>query len=223
MYCNNCGANLPDGTKFCSSCGMPVMQQEVNLPPQQNVYQPPVQRDMHGQPPVYQQPVYQQPTYQPPAQQPVYQQPYAPQYYPPVIVQQNASEPVRDTEPERKTNGPAVAGIVFGVLILALLLIYLLTFPRAAAIMQNSYNSSYISDMDAATFTGLAMVAMICYWLAGFLYLFNFIFGLIGFIRSMKNKIRIGAGITAFFLLLLNGGLLIWELFAFVMTFAAMA
>ena len=97
MYCNNCGANLPDGTKFCSSCGMPVMQQEVNLPPQQNVYQPPVQRDMPGQPPVYQQPVYQQPTYQPPAQQPVYQQPYAPQYYPPVIVQQNASEPVRDT------------------------------------------------------------------------------------------------------------------------------
>ena len=24
MYCTNCGANLPDGTKYCSSCGTPV-------------------------------------------------------------------------------------------------------------------------------------------------------------------------------------------------------
>lgn len=24
MYCTNCGANLPDGTKYCSSCGAPV-------------------------------------------------------------------------------------------------------------------------------------------------------------------------------------------------------
>ena len=89
--------------------------------------------------------------------------------------------------------------------------------------MQNSYGSSYISDMDAATFSSLAFLALVCYGLAGPLYLFNFIFGLIGFIRGLKNKVKIGAGVTGFILLLLNGGLMIWELFAFVMTFMAMA
>ena len=47
MFCNKCGANLPDGTRTCTNCGA----------------------DLAGQAqPVYQQPVYQQPVYQ---QQPV--------------------------------------------------------------------------------------------------------------------------------------------------------
>lgn len=41
-FCKNCGANIPDGAGFCSSCGTPVdAQQTVNPQPQQyqNTYQ----------------------------------------------------------------------------------------------------------------------------------------------------------------------------------------
>jgi uncharacterized membrane protein YvbJ len=47
-FCTSCGAQIPDGTKFCPSCGA---AQEAAQPVQQPVYQQPV----------YQQPVYQEP------------------------------------------------------------------------------------------------------------------------------------------------------------------
>ena len=63
VFCPNCGAQLPDGTTFCTSCGTPLGQQAAPQQPQQ-----PQQ--------VYQQP---QQTYQQP-----YQQPYQQQYQAPV-------------------------------------------------------------------------------------------------------------------------------------------
>ena len=66
MFCDKCGAQLAEGTKFCGSCGNVIAQPEQ--PVQQPVYQQPVQ-------PAYQQPA--QPVYQQPAQ-PVYQQPAQP-------------------------------------------------------------------------------------------------------------------------------------------------
>lgn len=69
MFCKNCGAQLNDDAKFCTSCGnvvaaeAPAPQPEVQTVPQQPaqpVYQQPVQPVQPGQP-VYQQPVYQQP------------------------------------------------------------------------------------------------------------------------------------------------------------------
>ena len=66
MFCDKCGAQLAEGTKFCGSCGNVIVQPEQ--PVQQPVYQQPVQ-------PAYQQPA--QPVYQQPVQ-PAYQQPAQP-------------------------------------------------------------------------------------------------------------------------------------------------
>ena len=77
MFCPNCGNQYPDGTKFCSSCGRQLannQQQNKNTQPdfgnQQANYQQPNQQ--------YQQPNYNQ--YQQQNQQPMYNQPY--QQYP---------------------------------------------------------------------------------------------------------------------------------------------
>ncbi len=65
MFCQNCGIELEDNTKFCTSCGQDQTVQ-ANGPVEQNQYQP-----QQSPPPVYSsQP---QPQYQ--AQQPMYNQP----------------------------------------------------------------------------------------------------------------------------------------------------
>ena len=73
MFCENCGAQIADGSAICPNCGAavrvspatgeavpvaPIQAQPVE--PVQPIYQQPVQ-------PVYQQPAYQQPIYQQPA------------------------------------------------------------------------------------------------------------------------------------------------------------
>lgn len=45
-FCNNCGNQVNDGTKFCPKCGQPINggpQQQVYQQPQQQVYQQPAQ------------------------------------------------------------------------------------------------------------------------------------------------------------------------------------
>lgn len=59
MFCDKCGAQIPDGIRFCGQCGNVINQQPAPQPAPQPVYQPPVQ-------PAYQQPVYQQQAYQQP-------------------------------------------------------------------------------------------------------------------------------------------------------------
>ncbi len=70
MYCRNCGAQLPDDSRFCDRCGTPTgveaVQQPVN---QQRSYQ------QQG----YQQQGYQQQNYRQQNYQQPYQQNYAPQ------------------------------------------------------------------------------------------------------------------------------------------------
>ena len=71
MFCQYCGAQIPDGSAFCNSCGR--QQQQVNPQPKRQeapTYQQP--QPTYQQPqPTYQQAAYQQaPAYQ----QPVYQQ-----------------------------------------------------------------------------------------------------------------------------------------------------
>lgn len=73
MFCNKCGAQLPDGTQFCNICGAPQVQ------PTQNGYEQPVQPVQ----PVYEQPV--QPTYE----QPGYNPQVPPQYPTPAMPPQN--------------------------------------------------------------------------------------------------------------------------------------
>ena len=55
MFCQYCGAQIPDGSAFCNACGR---RQQVVQQPQQP------QQPQRQQAPAYQQPVYQQPAYQ---------------------------------------------------------------------------------------------------------------------------------------------------------------
>lgn len=57
MFCKNCGAQLPDGAVFCTSCGTQTSQQsqQPTYQPQQPTYQP--QQPTYA----YQQPAYAQP------------------------------------------------------------------------------------------------------------------------------------------------------------------
>ena len=102
MFCPKCGTQVPDGVKFCPSCGN-LMQAQPQAPVQpQAPAQPQMQfqqDNFYGEPaqqPAYQQPVYQDPVppagpapaynaYQEPAPQPtynVYQEPAPqPEYY----------------------------------------------------------------------------------------------------------------------------------------------
>jgi len=77
-FCGKCGAELPEGTRFCSACGEPIQaaapqpaptyqqQPEAPVNPAQPTEQQsnPTYQQPVGAPPPYQQPVYQQPTYQ---------------------------------------------------------------------------------------------------------------------------------------------------------------
>ena len=55
-YCSNCGTQIAEGSKFCSSCGAPQQQQ---APPQQQYAQPPPPpTQTYNQQPNYNQPQY---------------------------------------------------------------------------------------------------------------------------------------------------------------------
>ena len=84
MFCRHCGAQLPDGSTFCSYCGQPVGQpQQPQQQQPQQVYQQPQTRQQpyqqqYPQQSYQQQPYQQQQSFQQPYQQPVYRQdPYA--------------------------------------------------------------------------------------------------------------------------------------------------
>ena len=53
MFCDDCGAKLLKGTKFCENCG--ATTSNVPPPPQRQVYTPPPPQQTHRQ--TYQQPV----------------------------------------------------------------------------------------------------------------------------------------------------------------------
>lgn len=123
MYCESCGSLIPDGHSFCSNCGTPVAGAQVQ--PAQAAAPAPAPAPAPvvaaapapaAQPvqPVYQQPVAQpvQPVYQPVAQpvQPVYQPVAQPVYQQPVYQQ------AAPATPAKRPNGPATAGLVFGIL-----------------------------------------------------------------------------------------------------------
>ena len=44
-FCGNCGAQIPDGTKFCPECGQKVaVQQPAPAEPVQSAYEAPAQQ-----------------------------------------------------------------------------------------------------------------------------------------------------------------------------------
>lgn len=62
MFCTNCGNKITDGERFCSQCGMKVIE-EVAPQPQVEVAPQPISQPVYEQPNV--QPAYMQPNVQP--------------------------------------------------------------------------------------------------------------------------------------------------------------
>lgn len=61
MYCNHCGAELPEGVKFCQNCGAPVEASASEQDAQQNTYSAPNYTQQSTVPPAYDQNYAQQP------------------------------------------------------------------------------------------------------------------------------------------------------------------
>jgi len=84
IFCEQCGMQLNDGSRFCIGCGSPVDSGPAETPlPEQPVYQAPPEQPVYQAPP--EQPVYQappeQPVYQAPPEQQAYQAPPEQQWY----------------------------------------------------------------------------------------------------------------------------------------------
>ncbi|MBR6922398.1 MAG: zinc-ribbon domain-containing protein [Clostridia bacterium] len=62
MFCKNCGAQIPDGSVFCTECGTRVQEEPVQEPvqeePVQPEYVPPVQEPVQPEYTPVEQPVY---------------------------------------------------------------------------------------------------------------------------------------------------------------------
>ena len=102
MFCPKCGSQVPDGIKFCPTCGNPM---QAAAPAPQPVYQEPAPQPVYQDPTpvVNPQPVYQDPT-------PVYQDP-APVYN--NIYQEPAPQPVKATVDDGGASTPIlILGIV---------------------------------------------------------------------------------------------------------------
>ena len=120
MTCNICGTNLPDGAKFCGTCGTTLAAPApAPAEPAAPAYEAPVQ-PVYEAPPV--QPVYQQPAYQ----APVYQAPPAPVYQQPVY---QAPPPAAEPAPPPGSRYAPISSlgffgyyILFGIPILGLIL-----------------------------------------------------------------------------------------------------
>ena len=87
MFCENCGTQIPEGSRFCAGCGKPVAAQSAPAPVQEQFVAPVQPQYQASAQPQYQAPV--QPQYQAPVQ-PQYQAPVQPQYQAPVQPQYQA-------------------------------------------------------------------------------------------------------------------------------------
>lgn len=118
MFCTKCGANNADGTRFCTACGTPLLnnQPETPVASEAPVYTPPVYDAPEDVATVYAPPVYEAPS-QPIPEAPVYEAPVQQvpqtQYYNPDMAYANQPEP-----PKKKGKIGLIVGIILGVLVL---------------------------------------------------------------------------------------------------------
>jgi len=125
-FCQNCGAQLNDGVKFCPACGAPVVPKAPTEPqppqaPAQPAYVPPVQQ------PAETPPAQQQAAYAPPAQQqPAYTPPAAPPPAPPAA----AAPPAAGGK--RFNLLPFLIGLAADVVLCVLIVVFALTLGKKA-------------------------------------------------------------------------------------------
>ena len=212
VFCQNCGAQLSEGTKFCPSCGTPVQAVETPEPVQQEAVPviaaapapEPVQvatpAAVMEKEPVPQQPEPQQPAYQQPApQQPVYQQP-APQQSP--YQQTIPGNPLTEEQAKKGLAILAYFGILFLIPLFAakkgsfaryhanqslVLFIFMVVFNVLSTVLGNILVN--ISPLLTLVVTGVfsLLVLVLC------------VFALIGIIHAAKGQrkpVPIIGGIT---------------------------
>lgn len=121
MFCPKCGNQLPDGAKFCSSCGSPVNEQPVTpaMPVEPVMSAIPT---MITEPVVAEQPVIAEQPVVP--EQPVMpEQPFAPAFMPEQPMPENMG--MSATAPVKKSKAPLFIGLGIGVLVIAIIAIIL--------------------------------------------------------------------------------------------------
>ena len=111
MFCESCGASIPDGQSFCSNCGAAAPVQPAPQAAPQPVVQPVQQYAEPAPQPVQQ---YAQPAPQP--VQPVQQYAQPVQQAQPVYVQPVVAIPAQP----RKSSGMAIAGLIMGIFAIVL-------------------------------------------------------------------------------------------------------
>ena len=149
MFCPKCGAQLPDGTTFCTSCGQPLAQQAA---PQQQAYQQP--QYQQPQPQQYQQPY--QPQYQQQYQQPQYQQP---QPYQPLPTQPFTSDGILKTFLHNLTN-PKSWGVPQFIALGASFLYFMAMIMPYVSYGSNS--SSYFSAGASSVIPAIFLILGVC-------------------------------------------------------------
>ncbi len=99
MICTKCGAEIPEGAKFCINCGNAAVAAEPAPQPEQPVYEAP-----------------QQPAYEAPQQQPVYAAPQQPQYQQPQYQQPQYQQPTYYAQPAPNPGVSGKPALTFGIL-----------------------------------------------------------------------------------------------------------
>ena len=119
MFCEKCGNQIPEGSRFCINCGSPVEVQPVQQPvqvqyraPEQVQYQAPMQPQYEAPQQVqYQQPAQMQYQYQQPQQ--YYQQPQQPAF--------EVSRPANGKRSGGKKKGGKAGWVIAAVVLVALI------------------------------------------------------------------------------------------------------
>lgn len=153
MFCRQCGAQIPDGSTFCTACGSPIAQgNEPNQAPSYQQQVAPVQNTQTIDP--YSQP--QNTTEQPYAQTNEQQNPYGqPQAFNangqpvPYATQQAVKMPM---SPEKKKKLLIFGGIGAGIIVIVIALIVILTScsksNSCSAVIDSYLRSAMSGDVD---------------------------------------------------------------------------
>ena len=123
-FCTNCGAQLPEGVKFCTECGTKF---DVETPVQETSAEPVYEAPAAPAEPAYEAPA--EPAYEAPAE-PAYEAPAEPAYETPAEPAYEApaepvyTPPVQQTAPQKKKKSllPVFLGIAAAVIVLIVLL-----------------------------------------------------------------------------------------------------